>query len=75
MVKVGQKKRFGVIDVSGEVGDVGEVGGGGSDGGAGSGVGGAGGAGSGAAPAVGVPNETPPEGVAEEAHVQSMSKS
>ena len=56
MVKVGQKKRFGVIDVGGELGEVG-------------------GAGSGAAAAVGVPNETPPEGVAEEAHVQSISKS
>ena len=65
MVKVGQKKRFGVIDVGGEVGEVGEVGGGGSDGEVGSG----------AAAAVGVPNETPPEGVAEEAHVQSISKS
>ena len=63
MVKVGQKKRFGVIDVGGETGGGG--GGGGSDGGAGSG----------AAPGVGVPNEAQPEGVAEEAHVHSISKS
>ena len=56
MVKVGQKKRFGVIDV-GEVGEVGEVGGGG-------GAGGAGGTDSGA---VGVPNGAPPEGVEGEA--------
>ena len=69
MVKVGQKKRFGVIDVGGEVGEVGETGGG-----AGGGVGGAGSA-SVAAPAVSVPNEAPPEGVAEEAQVQSISKS
>jgi hypothetical protein len=52
VVKVGQKKRFGVIDV-GEVGEVGEVGGGG----------GAGGAGGTDSSAVGVPNGALPEGV------------
>ena len=59
MVKVGQKKRFGVIDVGevGEVSEVGEVGGGG----------GAGGAGGTDSSAVGVPNGAPPEGVEGEA--------
>ena len=55
MVKVGQKKRFGVIEV-GEVGDGGEVGE----------VGGGGAAGA-ASGALAVPDEAPSEGVTQEA--------
>ena len=59
MVKVGQKKRFGVIEV-GEVGEVGEgeVGGGGAAGAA--------------SAAVAVPDEAPPEGVTREAQVPTI---
>ena len=58
MVKVGQKKRFGVIEVGevgdgGEVGEVGEVGGGGAAGAA--------------SGALAVPDEAPSEGVTQEA--------
>ena len=61
MVKVGQKKRFGVIEV-GEVGEVGEgeVGGGGAAGAA--------------SGAIAVPDEAPPEGVTQEAQVPSIPK-
>ena len=59
MVKVGQKKRFGVIEV-GEVGEVGEgeVGGGGAAGAA--------------SGAIAVPDEAPPEGVTREAQVPTI---
>ena len=62
MVKVGQKKRFGVIEVGdgGDGGEVGEVGGGGAAGAA--------------SGALAVPDEAPSEGVTQEAQVQSIPK-
>ena len=56
---MGQKKRFGVIEV-GDGGEVGEVGGGGAAGAA--------------SGALAVPDEAPSEGVTQEAEVQSIPK-